>query len=88
MLLGFGGRYSAGNRGELSQVLNMTAEKIRRIRGRMGPLSPSWALPDEKPRSGSDPLVRKLSILAIACASLMVLLFVIYKIVLGSGVHV
>ncbi|HWC97726.1 MAG TPA: DotU family type IV/VI secretion system protein [Candidatus Sulfopaludibacter sp.] len=88
MLLGFGGRYSAGNRGELSQVMTMTADKIRRIRGRMGPLSPSWALPNDKVPSGKDPMVRKLTILAIACASLMVVLFVIYKLVLGSGVHV
>jgi type VI secretion system protein ImpK len=88
MLLGFGGRYSAGNRGELTQVLQMTADKIRRIRGRLGPLSPAWALPNDKVPSGKDPLVRKLSILAIACASLMVVLFVIYKVVLGSGVHV
>jgi type VI secretion system protein ImpK len=88
MLLGFGGRYSAGNRGELNQVMTMTADKIRRIRGHMGPLSPAWALPNETVRSGSDPLVRKLSFLAIACAALMVVLFVVYKLVLGSGVHV
>lgn len=88
MLLGFGGRYSAGNRGELNQVMNMTADKIRRIRGNMGPLSPAWALPNETLRSGADPLVRKLTIAAIACAGLMVVLFVIYKIVLGSGVRV
>lgn len=88
MLLGFGGRYSAGNRGELSQVMNMTADKIRRIRGNLGPLSPAWALPNDPVRSGSDPLVRKLTFLAIGCAALMVLLFVVYKVVLGSGVHV
>lgn len=88
MLLGFGGRYSAGNRGELSQVMNITAEKIRRIRGNPGPLSPSWAIPNDPLRSGSDPLVRKLTFLAIGCAALMVVLFVVYKIVLGSGVHV
>src|ERR1035437_3985699 len=34
LLLGFGGRYSAGNRGELAQIMNLTGEKIRRIRGR------------------------------------------------------
>jgi type VI secretion system protein ImpK len=88
MLLGFGGRYSAGNRGELNQVMSMTAEKIRRVRGPMGPLSPAWALPNEAMRSGSDPLVRKLGILAIGCAALMVVLFAVYKLVLGSGVHV
>ena len=88
MLLGFGGRYSAGNRGELHQVMNMTAEKIHRIRGRLGALSPAWALPNDAVRSGSDPVVRKLAFLAIGCAALMVVLFVVYKVVLGSGVHV
>ena len=32
LLLGFNGRYSAGNRGELAQIMNLTGEKIRRIR--------------------------------------------------------
>jgi type VI secretion system protein ImpK len=88
MLLGFGGRYSAGNRGELAQIMNMTAEKIRRIRGHFGPLSPAWAPPPEAARSMKDPLVRRLAIVAAACAILMVLLFVIYKLTLSSGAEV
>jgi type VI secretion system protein ImpK len=88
MLLGFCGRYSVGNRGELGQIINMTAEKIRRIRGPFGPLSPSWAPPPEKTRMAADPWVRKLSIAAAICAGLMILLFIVYKIVLNSGVHV
>jgi type VI secretion system protein ImpK len=88
MLLGFGGRYSVGNRGELHQVMSMTADKIRRIRGPVGALSPAWALPNDTVRSGSDPVVRKLAFLAIGCAALMVVLFVVYKLVLGSGVRV
>ncbi|MBZ5724201.1 MAG: DotU family type IV/VI secretion system protein [Acidobacteriia bacterium] len=88
LLLGFGGRYSAGNRGELSQAMNATAEKIRRIRGRFGPLSPNWVLPGETARIRNDPWVRRLAIIAVICAALMVLLFVVYKVVLGGGVHV
>ena len=88
MLLGFCGRYSAGNRGELGQIVNMTGEKIRRIRGPFGLLSPYWAPPPEKANLGTDPWVRKLAIIAGVCGGLMVLLFAIYKIVLGSGVHV
>jgi type VI secretion system protein ImpK len=88
MLLGFCGRYSAGNRGELGQMISMTAEKIRRIRGPFGGLSPNWAPPPEKAKPAADPWVRKLGIIAAVCAGLMVLLFIIYKIVLGSGVHV
>jgi type VI secretion system protein ImpK len=88
LVLGFGGRYSAGNRGELSQVMNLTIEKIRRIRGAFPPLSPNWVLPSETVASRRDPLVRRLGIIAAVCAILMVLLFVIYKVVLGSGVNV
>lgn len=86
LLLGFGGRYSAGNRGELAQVMSLTAEKIRRIRGPFGQFSPVWMLPQESVAIHSDPLVRKLGFLALACAVLMVLLFGAYKLTLGSGV--
>jgi type VI secretion system protein ImpK len=85
MLLGFGGRYSVGNRGELAQIMNMTAEKIRRIRGHFGSLSPAWAPPPEAARTMNDPMVRRLAIIAAACAILMVLLFAVYKITLSSG---
>ena len=87
MLLGFGGRYSAGNRGELTQVMQMTAEKIRRIRGPFGLLSPNWMPPPgEGVKAGRDPLVRKLAIAAAVCAGLMIILFVVYKLMLGAGV--
>jgi type VI secretion system protein ImpK len=88
MLLGFCGRYSAGNRGELGQIVSMTAEKIRRIRGQFGPLSSHWTPPPEAARTSADPWVRKLGIAAAVCAGLMILLFVIYKVVLSNGVHV
>jgi type VI secretion system protein ImpK len=88
LLLGFGGRYSAGNRGELAQVMNLTGDKIRRIRGHFGPLSPAWAPPPGAGRSGKDPWARKLAIAAIACAALMILLFVVYKLVLSSGAQI
>ncbi len=88
MLLGFSGRYSAGNRGELQSFMAMTAEKIRRIRGGQGPLSPSAALPSESVRSGGDPMVRRLGILAICCAVLTIGLFVTYYFILDGGVRV
>jgi type VI secretion system protein ImpK len=88
LLLGFCGRYSAGNRGELTQIMSMTAAKIKRIRGPFGPLSPSWMPPAEARRNTADPWVRRLGIIATVCAALMVLLFIVYKIVLISGAHV
>jgi type VI secretion system protein ImpK len=88
MLLGFGGRYSVGNRGELAQVMNLTADKIRRVRGRFAGLSPDWPIPADQAASRADPWVRKLGIVAIVCAALTILLFVTYKLVLSSGAHI
>jgi type VI secretion system protein ImpK len=86
LLLGFVGKYRAGSRGELDQMMNMTRDKIHRIRGPFGQLSPAWMLPPGTIRSAADPWVRKLKIIAIVCASVMVLFFITYKIILSSGV--
>ena len=87
MLLGFRGKYSAGDRGGLNQIMNMTAEKIHRIRGRFAGLSPAWMLPQETLRGRIDPWVRKLTWIAAVCAGVMLILFVVYKLVLNSGLH-
>jgi len=88
MLLGFRGKYSAGGRGGLDQVMNMTAAKIRRIRGGFAGLSPAWMLPEEALRGRLDPWVRKLTWIAAICAGVMVVLFVVYKLTLSGGLHV
>ena len=85
LLLGYRGRYSLGDRGELQSISSATAEKIRRIRGPQGPLSPEWAPPAESVQAPVDPWSRRFLIGAISCFALMVLLFVVYKLVLGSG---
>src|SRR5208283_3383790 len=86
MLLGFSGRYSAGNRGELAQTVAMTRDKIQRVRGAFGPLSPGWSPPAETLAVRGDPWVRKLAVTAVVCAAVTLLLFAGYKIGLGSGV--
>lgn len=87
LLLGFAGRYSLGGRGELKAIIDATADKIRRIRGGAGDLSPAWTLPVEPPRTtGADPWVKRLTIAACACLALTLVLFAIFKLVLGSGV--
>ncbi len=86
LLLGFWGRYSAVNRGELAQKMNLTAEKIRRIRGRFAGLSPGWALPQETVRVARDPWVRRAGIIAAVMAVLMIVLFAGYKLSLNSGI--
>ena len=84
MLLGFSGRYSAGNRGELAQILNLTGEKIRRIRGRFGALSPAWQPPKEQAVSKTDPWVKKWGLIAAGSAALAVILFAGYMVGLSS----
>jgi type VI secretion system protein ImpK len=87
LLLGFAGRYSLGGRGELRAVSEAVAEKIRRIRGAAGEISPAWALPLEGVRRlGTDPLVKTFGIVAAVCGLLAAILFVVYKLILGSGV--
>lgn len=87
LLLGFSGRYTVGGRGELTSIMQATADKIRRIRRSSGELSPRWALPNEQVQGGgSDPLVKGLMIGTIGCFVLMVVLFVIFQMSLSSGV--
>ncbi|HTS61404.1 MAG TPA: DotU family type IV/VI secretion system protein [Candidatus Acidoferrales bacterium] len=87
LLLGYSGRYSVGGRGELQVVKDAMAAKIRRIRGAFSGLAPSWALPPDPPRAtGADPWVRRLTWAAIACAVLALLMFVVFKMTLSSGI--
>ncbi len=85
MLLGYMGRYSGSRSGELQNYMNACAEKIRRIRGGMGELSPAWLPQGETVRVAKDTWVKSLMISAIACFVLMLLLFVVFKFTLGSG---
>jgi type VI secretion system protein ImpK len=87
LLLGFAGRYSLGDRGGLRAMTDSAIEKIRRIRGGAGELSPAWELSPETPRKlGTDPLVKKIGIAAAGCFGLALLLFILYKMILGSGI--
>lgn len=87
LLLGYLGRYSISSKAELRASMELTDEKIRRIR-KLGPeLSPRWRLPEESVGPArTDPWFRRLAIAAIASAGLSVVLFVTYQLVLRSGV--
>jgi type VI secretion system protein ImpK len=84
MLLGFKGRYAAG--GDLRSVMAATQEKIRRIRGPIGALSPRGAIPADAVRMvQSDRVSRWLGRAALITAGLVLVLFMLYKFVLMSG---
>jgi type VI secretion system protein ImpK len=87
ILLGYRGRYGAGGQAELHSISDTTAQKIRRIRKTPTALSPDWAPPDEAIKAtGSDPWIRRLVIGAGTCFLIAFLLFISFKVILGSGV--
>jgi type VI secretion system protein ImpK len=87
LLLGFAGRYSLGGRGELRAILQQTAEKLQRIRQTSPILSPDAQPPgDQVKRVSGDPVARILMFVAIACAILVIALFVVFHVTLGRGV--
>lgn len=87
LLLGFRGRYSMGDgRGELQLLAQRIGEKIARIRGPLGELSPAWRPPtDRVAQVARDPWVRRLAMAAAAVGVLVVALFVVYRLTLGAG---
>jgi type VI secretion system protein ImpK len=48
LLLGYRGRYSTGEKGELRSLTSAITDKIQRTRGSFGELSPQWALPQDE----------------------------------------
>lgn len=85
--LGFRGRYSAGNAGELHRLSESARRKIQRIRGDSGPLSPLWAPPQgERVTTVGDPWLPRLTVVAGALFGLALLLFVIFALGLRSAV--
>ena len=86
LLLGYRGRYGLGGHGELRSLMGTVADKIRRIRGPGGQLSPEWAAPPEPARTlGIDPWIKRLLIVAVACFTLALGLFVGFKLSLNAG---
>lgn len=87
LLLGFRGRYGLAGQAELRSVIDSLAEKIRRIRGFSPDLSPAWAIPPGAVKlAHADPWVKRLLWTAAGCLCLLILLFGIFKLSLGSGI--
>ncbi len=87
MLLGFKGRYTLGDTGELRAFMGQTAEKIHRIRGGHGPLGPQWApLAGESLPVTVDPWLHRLVMGAGISACVALLFLIVFTLVLRSGV--
>lgn len=91
LLMGYEGRYRISGRESLRPLTESVGDKIRRIRGGPGPLSPNWAPPSQTVAvTTGDPLAKTFLVAAIACGGFAVLLFLVFKILLSlgaSGLH-
>jgi type VI secretion system protein ImpK len=86
ILLGYRGRHSVSGGRELRNIRESIAEKIRKIRGDSGPLSPSGKPPSgESVRVRGDVWVPRLLWTAVACFVLMTVLFICFKVSLNNG---
>jgi type VI secretion system protein ImpK len=74
LLLGFRGKYGAGDRGELAAISSRVAERLQRLRPPEADLAPAWKPPADRVDT-KDPWLRRLTIAAISSAVLMVVLW-------------
>jgi len=87
MLLGYAGRYSLGGRGDLQAIMRQTADKLQRIRPTSTILSPNAQPPgDQVKHVSGDPVAKALLFAAIACAVLVIGMFIACYIILGRGI--
>lgn len=85
LLLGFEGRYVRGDKRQLRDLTEKVSDRILRIRGGWG-TSPPWAPPAERIPETKDKWLPRLAYLAAGAAGLALLLFLLFKWSLHSGV--
>jgi type VI secretion system protein ImpK len=86
LMLGFRGRYAASGSGDLKAMKMAVQEKLHRIRGASGALSPRGMIPADAVRVvQTDPWVRRLLIATIATVSVTVVMGILFKLILVYG---
>jgi type VI secretion system protein ImpK len=85
LLLGFRGRYGATGGSELQILSTQMAEKMGRIRGPAGELSPAWRPSTEPVRIKPDRWVPRLAALMIVTGAGAIVLFIFLAVALHSG---
>jgi type VI secretion system protein ImpK len=85
LLLGYKGRYSASRGAELQLLAAQLSEKIERVHGGVGELSPSWRPSQTEIAAPPDRWVPRLVGAAVAAAVLALVLYVGFAVSLHSG---
>ena len=86
LLLGFQGRHSLDAHGELGVVRQTLARKIRELRGEQEELSPAWKPLETVKHRAIDQWLQRFVWISAVLATLAVVLFLIYKFTLQSGI--
>jgi type VI secretion system protein ImpK len=87
LLMGFKGRYSATQGGDLQNFVHALAQKIGRIRGQPGELSPRWRPPQGDIGRRRDPWVPRLAVVAAVLVVLAIGMYGYFTFSLRSGVN-
>jgi type VI secretion system protein ImpK len=86
LLLGFKGRYAASDGAEIQGLITATTQKLNRIRGGTGVLTPQARLPrGEVAPERADPWIPRLIRTTFVASGLAVVLFVGFRLLLASG---
>ncbi len=86
LMLGFRGRYSGADQGEVHALRSSVQEKIGRIRGGHGELSPAWTLPAHERRPAvRDPWLRPMGVAATLAILAAAGLFAWHRTSLDTG---
>jgi type VI secretion system protein ImpK len=86
LLLGFRGRYGADDRGALHAAASRLGERVSRIRGALGDLTPAWRPPNDSV-VGRDPWIRRLVLGLAASVVLAVALWGVAALSLRGSVR-
>ncbi len=87
LLMGYKGRYGLSGPEATRPVIDSTLDKIRRVRGPLVGLSPSWAVPEGGAvLAKRDPWVQRMAFVALGCVVLGILFFIVFKMRVISGV--
>ena len=85
LLLGFRGRYTSDSGVQIRSITTAIGEKRRRVRRVDPAISPHWAPGSETGPAAGDPWIMWLVWAAAASFTFAIVLFVGYKLLLGSG---
>jgi type VI secretion system protein ImpK len=85
LLLGFKGRFSATRGSDLQVITAQVGQKIDRVHGALGDLSPRWRASPQEFGTKRDPWVPRLAAAAIGAFALALVLFIVFSISLRSN---